>query len=87
MKKAIVLAVLLNISIQVTGTSNSERSALSARTLEIYFTHYMAPPVPSNDHKKKHILEMSHIMHDINANESTIPKAPEHINLKRGLHT
>jgi hypothetical protein len=30
---------------------------------------------------------MSHIVHNINANESTIPEAPEHINLERGLHT
>jgi hypothetical protein len=47
----------------------------------------MALPVPSDDCKKMHILEMSHIVCGINANESTIPEAPEHVDLERGLHT
>ena len=47
----------------------------------------MAPPVPSDDCKKKHVPEMSHIVCGIDANESAIPKALEHINLERGLHT
>jgi hypothetical protein len=47
----------------------------------------MAPPVPSNDCKKKHISEMSHIMCGIDANESTIPKVLECLNLERSLHT
>jgi hypothetical protein len=47
----------------------------------------MASPVPSDDRKKMHILEMSHIVCGINANESTIPEAPEHVDLERGLHT
>jgi hypothetical protein len=47
----------------------------------------MAPPVPSDNHKKKHVLEMSHIVHGINADESAVLKAPECIDLKRGLHT
>jgi hypothetical protein len=40
MKKAIILAVPLDVSIQATGMPNPERSALSAGTLEINFTYY-----------------------------------------------
>jgi len=89
MKKAIVLVVPLDVSIQVTGTPNLERSALSARTPEPQKLNLrtMAPPVPSDDCKKKHVLEMSHIVRGIDADESAIPKVPERINLKRGLHT
>ena len=47
----------------------------------------MAPPVPSDDCKKKHIPKMSHIVHGINADESTIPEVLEHVDLERGLHT
>ena len=47
----------------------------------------MAPPVPSDDHKKKHVPEMSHIVRGINADESAVPEVPEHVDLERGLHT
>jgi hypothetical protein len=80
------LAVWLNVSIEVTGTPNPERSALSTETLE-YTLLTMAPPIPSDDCKKKHIPEMSHIVCGINADESTIPKVLECIDLERGLHT
>jgi hypothetical protein len=39
-KKVIVLAILLNVSIQATGMPNSERLALPAGTPEIQFMHY-----------------------------------------------
>jgi hypothetical protein len=45
MKKAIILAVPLDVSIQVTGMPNPERSALSAGTLKINFT-YHGPTCP-----------------------------------------
>jgi len=35
----------------------------------------MAPLVPSDDRKKKHIPEMSHIVHGIDADESAIPES------------
>ena len=88
-KKVIVLVILLNVSIQVTGMPNLERSALSAGTPEPRKLNLqtMAPPVPSDDRKKKHVLEMSHIVRGIDANESAIPEAPERVDLERGLHT
>ena len=45
----------------------------------------MAPPVPSDDRKKKHVLEMSYVVCDVDANESTIPEAPECVHLERSL--
>jgi len=83
------LVVSLDVSIQATGMPNPERSVLSAGTLEPWKLNLqtMAPPVPSDDHKKKHVPEMSHIVHGINADESTISKVPEHVDLERGLHT
>jgi len=46
----------------------------------------MAPPVPSDGHKKKHVPEMSYIVHGINADESAVLEALECVNLERGLH-
>jgi hypothetical protein len=40
MKKVIVSAVLLDVSIQATGTPNLERSVLFAGTLEIKLMHH-----------------------------------------------
>jgi hypothetical protein len=47
----------------------------------------MAPPVPSDDRKKKHVPEMSHIVRGINADESAVPEVLERVDLERGLHT
>ena len=43
----------------------------------------MAPPVPSDDHKKKHVLEMSYIVHGIDADESAVLEALECVYLER----
>jgi hypothetical protein len=85
-EKGMVLVVLLDVSIQAIKTPNLEgQHSLPAPQKQFLLT--VAPPVPSNDCKKKHVPKMSYIVHGVNADKATVPEASERVHLEGSLHT